>query len=178
MNNRYETVFLDRDGVVNEKAPGYVTSWDEFHILPGALDAITTISQSGRTVIVLTNQSAIAQKLVSQEEVATIHNRLAAMVVDHGGLIAAFLVCPHDRLDRCDCRKPAPGLFFRARDELGVNLADAVMVGDQKSDLEAAQAAGVDAILISPDSVPSSLPKSPTVVVRSLAEAATVICGS
>ena len=171
------TVFVDRDGVINRMRPDYVKRWDEVELLPGAVDAIVRISRSGRQVVVLTNQSAIGQNLVSMSTVEGIHTRIARLVADRGGAIAAFLVCPHDRDDGCDCRKPAPGLFWRARDELGTDLGDAVMIGDQISDVQAARAAGVRAILIDADGAKAKLvgPQD-CVVVADLAAAAETVC--
>jgi len=173
---RYQTVFVDRDGVINRMRPDYVKSWADFELLPGALDAIVRLGRAGREVIVLTNQSAIAQKLVTREVVDEVHSRLAELVGERGGHIRAFLICPHDRDAGCSCRKPAPGLFIRARDELGVRLAGAVMVGDQTSDVEAAQAAGCDAILIDADGDMQALELGCTCV-PTLADAVDKICG-
>jgi len=171
------TVFLDRDGVINRMRPDYVKRWAEIEFLPGALDAIVKISRSGRQVVVLTNQSAIGQNLVSVDTVEAIHRRITALVADRGGQIKAFLLCPHRRGAGCDCRKPAPGLFFRARDELGVDLGDAVMIGDQMSDMQAARAAGVKAILIDPHGARAKLrEREGCAVVADLAAAAEMVC--
>jgi D-glycero-D-manno-heptose 1,7-bisphosphate phosphatase len=153
----------------------YVKKWEELEILPGALDAIARITRSGRELIVLTNQSAISRNLISADVVKQIHERLADVVASRGGSIRAFLVCPHSPYDQCNCRKPAPGLFFRAREELGVDLAQAVMVGDQTSDVEAARAAGCDAILVDA-AVAYSEWKNGFAIVRDLAQAADLIC--
>lgn len=145
---RWPVVFLDRDGVINRTRPDYVKHWDEFELLPGAVEAVTRICATGRDVIVLTNQSAIGRGLMTAATVQEIHGRLSLVVEAAGGHIRAFLVCPHAPADRCLCRKPAPGLFFRARDELGLALPDAIMVGDQPADVKAAWAAGCSAILV------------------------------
>jgi histidinol-phosphate phosphatase family protein len=147
---RQPVVFVDRDGVINRMRQDYVKSWLEFEPLPGAIDALARISSSGHDVIVVTNQSAIGRGLISLATVQEIHDRLSAMVEAVGGEIRRFLICPHAPADKCACRKPAPGLLCRARDELGVDLADAVLIGDQPTDVEAAHAAGCGAILIDP----------------------------
>jgi D-glycero-D-manno-heptose 1,7-bisphosphate phosphatase len=102
---------------------------------------------------------------------------LEALVEEQGGHIREFLVCPHGPDDGCSCRKPAPGLFFRARDELGVNLAEAVMVGDQIWDVQAARAAGCDAILIdSTGGKAHAIEAAGLMIVSNLAAAADLIC--
>lgn len=145
------SVLLDRDGIINRMRPDYVKRWEEVEILPGVPEALARLSAGGWELIVLSNQSAIGRGLVSQRVVEDINRRLAMALEAHGARIHAFLLCPHTPDDRCDCRKPAPGLLLRARDELGVDLARAVMVGDQISDIEAARAAGTRAILVDPD---------------------------
>jgi len=173
---RHRTVFIDRDGVINRKRSGYVKSWEEIELIPGAIDAMAQMSSSGRDLIVLTNQSAIARRLVTREIVDAIHERLAKLVAEGGGSIKAFLVCPHSPEDRCECRKPAPGLFLRAQQELHVDLMDAVMIGDQASDVLAANAAGCDALLIDPSRTVHLSANLECTVVASIAEAAQVIC--
>src|SRR5260370_37975903 len=86
---RYASVFLDRDGVINRMRSDYVRRWEEVELLPGAIEAISRITSSGRNVIVLTNQSAIAQNLVTSEAVDEIHSRMAALVATGGGQIRA-----------------------------------------------------------------------------------------
>jgi D-glycero-D-manno-heptose 1,7-bisphosphate phosphatase len=173
------SVLLDRDGVINRLRSDHVKRWAEFEPLPGAVEAAARISMSGRDVIVVTNQSAIARQLVAPAVVAEIHDRLSELVQSHGGRITAFLVCPHAPEDGCWCRKPAPGLLLRARDELGIDMATTVMVGDQLTDVRAAMAAGCRSMLVDPERTMCPAPINPEcLVVSSLAEAADAICGT
>jgi histidinol-phosphate phosphatase family protein len=157
MTSAVRTLFVDRDGVINRMREDYVKSWDELELLPGAIESLASASKRGLELIVLSNQSAIGRGLVARETVDGIHRRIAALVAAEGGRIAAFLVCPHTPDDRCDCRKPAPGLLFRARDELGVDLSRAVMVGDQPTDVEAARAADCAAMLVGEDGIGAAI---------------------
>jgi len=171
-------VLLDRDGVINRMRPDYVKRWEELELLPGAVEALARLSRAGCEVVVLTNQSAIGRGLTTRKQIDEIHRRLSAVVAQAGGRIQAFLLCPHTPVDGCACRKPAPGLLLRARDELGIDLARAVLVGDQLSDLEAARAAGCPAILVDPAgdrAAQAGLPRDAWV--RSLPEAADLILG-
>jgi histidinol-phosphate phosphatase family protein len=142
------TVLVDRDGVLVKNRSDYVKSRMEMEILPGALDSIAALSQSGHRVFVVTNQSAIGRGLTTWDEVDSMHRQLAFEVSSVGGAIEAFLVCPHTPEDGCDCRKPAPGLFYQARDRYGVDLSSAVMIGDWETDTQAARAAGCTSILV------------------------------
>jgi D-glycero-D-manno-heptose 1,7-bisphosphate phosphatase len=168
-------VLLDRDGIINRMRPDYVKRWEEVEIIPGSLDTLARLSRGGCELIVLTNQSAIGRGLVTRETVDKIHDRMASLIEGRGGKIRDFLVCPHTPADACACRKPAPGLLIRARDELGVDLSNAVMLGDQLSDVEAARAAGCRAILIDPAGHRARKPTDGWTLARSLSEAADLI---
>jgi D-glycero-D-manno-heptose 1,7-bisphosphate phosphatase len=77
-----------------------------------------------------------------------LHARLVDTIERHGGKIRAVLACPHRPDEACGCRKPAPGLLYRARDEHGASLDGAVLIGDHLTDLEAAHRAGCTSILV------------------------------
>jgi D-glycero-D-manno-heptose 1,7-bisphosphate phosphatase len=141
-------VLVDRDGVIVKNRDDYVKSLEEMEILPGAIEALAALSKRGHRVFVITNQSAIGRGLTTRAEVDRMHAMLSDEVRDHGGTIEAFLVCPHTPEDHCDCRKPAPGLLYQARDRYQVDLGSAVVIGDARSDIQAAQAAGCRSILV------------------------------
>ena len=88
----FATVFLDRDGVLNQKMPEgrYVASWKDFHILPGVPEAIVRLNQAGLRVIVVSNQRGIALGLYTAEDVNEIHSRLQRLLGAHGAHIDAF----------------------------------------------------------------------------------------
>ena len=142
-------VFLDRDGVVNRKAPEgeYVTSWEEFAFLPGALDGIRVLAELDVPVVVATNQRGIALGRYTEADLADVHARMRAAVTAAGGRIDAVYHCPHER-DACDCRKPGTGMFEQAARELGLRLADAAVIGDRASDMEAAARIGALRVLV------------------------------
>ncbi|MBI2952684.1 MAG: D-glycero-beta-D-manno-heptose 1,7-bisphosphate 7-phosphatase [Chloroflexi bacterium] len=142
------TVFVDRDGVINRYRDDYVKSWEEFEFLPGSLDALRRLAASRFRVIVITNQSVVNRGLVSREVVEDINIRMVSAVAASGGNIEAVLYCPHRPDESCECRKPRPGLFYRARDELSVDLAKTFLVGDNIADIEAARAAGCGAAIL------------------------------
>lgn len=145
-----DTVFLDRDGVINEKAgdDDYVKSWSEFRFCPGAIDAVRLLTRAGARVIVVTNQRGIARGLMSETDLADIHGRMCEEIARAGGRIDRVYHCPHDA-GTCDCRKPAPGMVLQAkRDQPAIDLGRSLLVGDSLSDLECARAAGVASILV------------------------------
>lgn len=142
------TVFLDRDGVINRNRADYVKQWSEFHFLPGTLRAIADLTTAGCQIVVVTNQACVGKGLLTCAELDALHERMGQHIELAGGHITGVLYCPHRNDQGCACRKPAPGLLFRARDEFGVDLRHAVMVGDSLTDMRTAAAAGVPAILV------------------------------
>lgn len=142
-SRRLTTVFLDRDGVINAKAPegDYVKSWAEFAFLPTALEGLGVLTEHGIRVVVVTNQRGIARGLMSEDDLADIHARMCAEVERAGGRIDAIYHCPH--AGGCDCRKPAPGLLHAAaRDHADVRFDESALVGDRVHDMQAAEAVG------------------------------------
>jgi D-glycero-D-manno-heptose 1,7-bisphosphate phosphatase len=144
MNCVARAIFLDRDGVLNRKAPegSYVASVGEFEVLPGSLEAIAKLCRNGWQVFLVTNQRGIARGMVSADAVEQIHRWLLEQVRRVGGQITQVYVCPHDYSDLCDCRKPNPGMLLRAAREHSLDLAQSWMVGDAISDMQAGRAVG------------------------------------
>lgn len=143
-----KVVFLDRDGVINRDSPAYIKTWEEFEFLPGCLEAISLLTRNGFTVIVITNQSIIGRGMADRETLSHTHRQMSETAAAHGGRIHDIFFCPHHPEDGCDCRKPAPGLIFKARDTYDIDLADAVMVGDSAKDMECARNAGCGASVL------------------------------
>lgn len=147
------TVFLDRDGVVNEKMPEgqYVTSWKEFRLLPAVADAIGRLNRAGLRVILVSNQRGISLGLYTAGDVDLIHAQLLEALESHGAHLDGIFYCPHDK-NECDCRKPLPGLFHQAAREFpDIQPQTSVMIGDSLSDIEFGQRLGMTCIFIEGD---------------------------
>lgn len=146
-------VFLDRDGVTNRKLPEgqFVRSWRDFEFLHGAESAIAALNQSGRHIIVISNQRGIALGLYTRADVETLHMKLQERMAEHDAHIDAFYYCPHDR-NQCDCRKPKTGLFEEVfRDFPDASARNSIVIGDSISDIQAARTLGLPAIFIQGD---------------------------
>ena len=147
------TVFLDRDGVLNQKMPEgqFVTSPAEFHPLPGVQQAIARLNQAGLRVIVVSNQRGIALGLYQSADVVNIHASFQNELKAHGAHVDGFYFCPHDK-NECDCRKPLAGLFDQAQADLPQIAAESsVMIGDSWSDIEFGRRLGMRTIFIDGD---------------------------
>ncbi len=146
-------VFLDRDGVVVDDV-GFLRSPAHLSILPGSAQALRVL-QDHFYIIVVTNQSGIARGLLTEEDLLTIHLELVQRLGVEGAVFDALYYCPHlpeatvpaYRLE-CDCRKPKPGMLFRAECEWGVDMTTSFIVGDMPRDIEAGCAAGVKGVLL------------------------------
>jgi histidinol-phosphate phosphatase family protein len=142
------TIFIDRDGVINENRSDYVKSWDEFRFLSGSREAIAALTKAGHRIVVCTNQAGVAQGLISLETMEDIHRRMLSAIEEAGGMIEKVYACTHSKTADCDCRKPRPGMLLRASRELGLDMSDAVFIGDSITDMQAGSAAGIPTMLV------------------------------
>lgn len=141
-------LILDRDGVINEDSPDFIKHPDEWLPVPGSLRALGAATRAGFTICIVSNQSGLARGLFSIDVLHRIHRRLLQEAMHHGAVVDGFFFCPHGPRQGCECRKPQPGLLHAAAARSGLELAHAVMIGDRGSDLAAAEAAGVRAMLV------------------------------
>jgi len=147
-NGNLKIVFVDRDGVINRNRSDYVKSWSEFEFLPKSLDALKLLTLDGYNIVVVTNQSVINRKLVTEAELRGIHEKLIKTVVEYGGEIKDIFFCPHVPEDGCVCRKPEPGLIRRAQAKYGLDLVATAMIGDSFKDILCARRAGCGRVIL------------------------------
>jgi D-glycero-D-manno-heptose 1,7-bisphosphate phosphatase len=147
-------LFLDRDGVLNEKPVdgAYITDEAALRVLPGVGRALATLRARipGLRIAVVTNQRAVARGLLSDHDLEAIHARLEAELARDGGYVDRIETCPHD-IGVCRCRKPGLGLFEQALDAWpGVPVSATVVVGDSAIDLIAGSRLGARTYLVGP----------------------------
>lgn len=147
-------VFLDRDGTVNQEVQ-YLSKPEQMKLMPRAGQAIARLNQAKLPVIIVTNQSGIARGYYSEDDLHAIHARMDELLAEHGASVTAYYYCPHHpqakieqyRVD-CECRKPRTGMLFAAAAQENVALGQSYLVGDKRSDLDAAHHAGCQPILV------------------------------
>lgn len=141
---RRPAILLDRDGVLNEKAPRaqYITRPEDFRFLPGVLDALARLTRAGYRILVVSNQAGINRGAMTEDDLAAVHRKMMAEIEAAGGRVDAIYHCPHDWDEGCDCRKPKPGMLNQAQREWHLDLTRTLFVGDDERDGEAAEAAG------------------------------------
>lgn len=143
-----KTILLDRDGVINQDSDDFIKSVDEWHAIPGSLEAIALLHRHGYRVIVLSNQSGVARGLFSIATLNEIHRHMLDEVRKKGGLIEAVFFCPHGPDDGCSCRKPATGMFRDVAERLKIEMSGVPVVGDSMRDLQAAKDVGALPVLV------------------------------
>ena len=136
-------VLLDRDDTIIEDGP-YLNDPAGVRPLPQAPEALNRLRRKGLLLAVVSNQSGVAKGLITHDELAAVNAEVDAVL----GPFDSWQLCVHDAGDGCECRKPAPGMVRAAADALGVDPSRCVMVGDTGGDVEAALAAGADAVLV------------------------------
>lgn len=150
-----KVVFLDRDGIINVKPSehGYVTSWEEFMFMPGITESLREISKLGFKLVVLTNQQGVGKGILSESTLNEIHGNMLQVLSSQGVQIERVFYCPHLQEDNCFCRKPKPGLFFRAQNELSLDIdfANSYFVGDSESDILAGEQVDLKTIFLGDD---------------------------
>ena len=142
-------VFLDRDGTLLELI-AYLHQPEQVRLVAGAAAALRRLQAEGWLRIVVTNQSGVARKIFSMDEVTAVHERMLALLRADCADLDAIEICPHhpDHTGPCPCRKPAPGMLLRAARRFGIDLAGSWMIGDRLDDLEAGRVLGLRTILV------------------------------
>ena len=148
-------VFLDRDGTLNRDVH-YLARAEDFEWIPGVLPALADLQRAGWALVVVTNQSGIAQGKLTLLDLEAIHARMVAELSDQGIRLDGIYHCPHHPTlgaqgqtpGPCPCRKPAPGMLLQAAEELQLDLKNSWMVGDSVRDLQAAGHLDMPSILV------------------------------
>lgn len=152
-------LFVDRDDTLIRNVP-YNGNPQRVSLLPGAARALRWIREAGLPVVVVSNQSGVAQGLHGMDDVHAVHARMRELLQRDGADLDAVYFCPHhpDVDGSCSCRKPEPGLLLQAAQELGIDLGGSLMVGNAARDLEAGRRAGTAVLGFTGAGVASDLP--------------------
>jgi D-glycero-D-manno-heptose 1,7-bisphosphate phosphatase len=144
--SKTRAVFLDRDGVLNKDNPNYTYRVEDFEILPGVIEALQELSKAGYKLVVITNQSGIAQGIYTHQDVAACHQY---MQHECGALISHFYYSPyHPSVTASLTRKPGTLLFEKAKAKFDIDFSQSWMVGDRGRDIIPARQLGIRTIQI------------------------------
>ena len=144
------TLFLDRDGVINQRIlGGYVQSWEAFQLLPGVLESMAVLARYFGRIIIVTNQQGIGKKLMNEVTLQRIHDKLKEVVRNAGGRLDAIYYCPELETESDNCRKPGIAMALQARRDFPeIDFSKSIMVGDSVSDLLFGRNAGMFTVFV------------------------------
>jgi len=157
--NKSWTLFLDRDGVINERLiDDYVKSPDEFRFLEGVPAAIAGLSKIFGRIVIVTNQQGIGKGLMRLDDLTIVHDLMISGIENAGGRIDKIYHCPHLESDNCSCRKPKTGMALLAQKDFPeIDFHKSIMVGDGIHDMEFGRKMGMKTVFISPEADPDPL---------------------
>ena len=157
--NKDWTLFLDRDGVINEEVKGtYVTTWGEFVFYKGALKAIESLAQIFGNIVVVTNQRGVGRGIMAIEDLKNIHQNMQAEVLLHGGRIDKIYACTSVE-DEDVNRKPNTGMALQAKEDFdSIDFKKSVMVGNNLSDMLFGKRLGMCTVFLSTTNSPVDMP--------------------
>lgn len=169
-------IILDRDGVINFDSDFYIKTPDEWHPIPGSLEAIAKLNRLGYRVIIATNQSGVARKLYDLPMLEQIHEKLLRSVKEAGGEIEEIFFCPHHPDEKCPCRKPQTGMIVEIQKKYGMDLTETFFVGDSYTDMQAAISAGCKPLLVMTGNGKKTIEKYPeTLSIRQFEDLADIV---
>lgn len=157
-SKKRKAIFLDRDGIINKEVDN-LHKIQDFELIDGVSQAVEKINSSEFLTIVVTNQPVIAKGFCSEEHLNEIHKKMETLLGKEGAFIDGLYYCPHhphkgfveeipEMKIECECRKPKPGLIYKAVQDYNIDLAGSYYLGDRYADIKAGQSAGMQTILI------------------------------
>jgi len=148
INNEW-TLFLDRDGVINQQVMnGYVNSLDTFQFLDGTVEALIRLSALFGRLIVVTNQRGIGRGITPADEVERIHQHIRQTIQKSGGRVDAFYVCPDTDASSFN-RKPNPGMGLQAKHDFPeIDFERSIMIGNSLSDMAFGKKLGMGTVFL------------------------------
>lgn len=141
-------IFLDRDGTLNSDSRDYIKDLSDFRMFSFTPQALKILQKLGFKLILITNQSAIARGLTTQDEVEKIHEFLKKELLKSGVILDGIYLCPHHPDDNCLCRKPKTGNIFKAVNDFKIDTSKSYFIGDSEKDIETGAQAGCKTVLV------------------------------
>ncbi len=159
MNRKEKYLFLDRDGVLNERNPeGYILNPEELKILPGVPEAVARLNKYFARIIIISNQQGVAKGLMTHDDLHVVNKTLLKAIEEGGGSIDDVIYCTDSAGTPNNCRKPSLAMAREAQNRFPeIDLAHSWMVGDTGSDMQFAINGGMHGIMIGPENLRDDL---------------------
>ena len=153
--NKNKAAFFDRDGTLI-KEMHYLSNLNKVELLPGIINFCLELRKKDYLLFVVTNQSGVARGFFDEEFVQKTHLHLDSIFKKNGINFQKFYYCPHHPTEakilqykkECECRKPKPGMLFKAAQEFNLDLSQSIMFGDSEKDIQAGESAGCKSFCI------------------------------
>ena len=170
-----KTIFLDRDGVIN-KDIGYLHKIKDCLFIDDIFESCKHFQNLGYEIIIVSNQSGIQRGFYSELDLEILNKWMLKQFIKNNIQILDFFYCPHGVESNCKCRKPEPGMFFKAKDKYDVDFNASWMIGDKETDVIAANKAGINnTILFKTDSEKTNNKTSAKYVIENLYQTKSLI---
>ena len=147
MIQKIKGILLDRDNTLNHD-PGFLRDPEQVYLKEGVLEGLRLLKEFGFTFFILTNQSGISRGIIKEKELQRVNEKLLSLLKKGGVHIEKIYICSHQDKDRCDCRKPLPGLVNQLIKEYDLDLNHTYIVGDRVRDILCAKHLNIPGILI------------------------------
>ena len=151
MSEKYNTLFLDRDGVINHKTDEYIQFFSEFKFIEDIPESIAKLSDYFERIIIVTNQQGVGKKIMTENQLFTLHDKMLFAINKLGGKIEKIYYCSHLSSVNCDCRKPKSGMLLKAKEDFPeIDFEKSILIGDSDTDIIAAENLNIKSIKVSP----------------------------
>ena len=142
-----KAIFIDKDGTLISNVP-YNVNPDLISFEEYAFESLYLLQQKGYLLIIVSNQPGVAHGYFNEEDLKVVEEKIKCSLSENKIFLNGFYYCPHSEEDNCNCRKPKPGLFFRAAEDMEIDLSKSWMIGDILNDVEAGKRSNCKTILI------------------------------
>ena len=172
-----KAIFIDKDGTLIHDVP-YNVNPELIRFQKYAFESLYLLQQQGFYLVIISNQPGVALKYFKEEDLKLVEKKIKNLLFQNDISLKGFYYCPHSHESACACRKPGPGLLFKAANDLHIDLSASWMIGDILNDVEAGNRSGTKTILLDNGNETEwqcNELRSPDYVVKNLKEAAEII---
>jgi D-glycero-D-manno-heptose 1,7-bisphosphate phosphatase len=143
------TLFLDRDGVINEEKRGsYVLHRGEFIFYENVPEALKILADVFGIIVMVTNQKGVGKGLMTLNDLEDVHLYMQEGITAAGGRIDKIFYCT-DLDENSPNRKPNHGMALQAKELYPqIDFNKTIMVGNKLSDMRFGRNAGMFTVYI------------------------------